>query len=181
MGLTKIEKKRTHHKTKTQNPPPLGSSPLLFCCLLMFVLLSSSSSFNPKSICFQMPQLCPQNLKTRLITTPTRIAIGVTTYPLSTEIGTRHGSWNPSFLFPKCLHYKFFLFCFSFSLFTYLSLFPFLGGANKWAHGSNNSSSSKAATTTTITTHSPKTVRAIQFCLCILHAYKGLVSLDRKR
>jgi hypothetical protein len=24
-------------------------------------------------------------------------------------------------------------------------------------------------------------VRAIQFCLCILHAYKGLVSLDRKR
>ncbi len=175
------QKKRTHHKTKTQNPLPLGSSPLLFCCLLMLVLLSSSSSFIPKIICFQMPQLCPQNLKTTLTTTPIKIAIGVITYPFSSEIGARHEPWNPFFLFLESLHYNFFFFCLSFFLFTYLSLSLLSCGANKWAHGNNNSSSSKVATTTTITTHFPKTLRAIYFCLCILLAYKGLVSLDKKR
>ncbi len=109
-------RKRTQHKTKTQKTPSLRLFTFVVLLLvdvgvaLIIILLL----YSRKHLLSNAPS-CPQNLKTRLTTNPsTRIAIGLTTYPLSTEIGTRYGSWNPSFLFLECLHYKFFLFFFLF-------------------------------------------------------------------
>ncbi len=123
------DRKRTHHKIKTQktqNPPfvRLFTFVVLLLVDVGVVLVIILLLYSRKHLLSNGP-LCPQQLKTRLTTSPfTRTAVGLTTYPLSIGIGTRHGSWNPSFLFFECFHYKIFLFFVFFSLFTYLSLSP---------------------------------------------------------
>jgi hypothetical protein len=104
---------RTQKEKGTQNPPSLG----LFTFIVWLHVDASVVIIIILLLCFRKwlfsyVSPCPQNIKIRLITSPRLMKIGI-----------EHGSWNPSFLFLECPHYKVFLFIFLFpSLLNFLSL-----------------------------------------------------------